>query len=86
MYPLLGGHLDPLEVLRVGGEVCHRALRPLGSGVEGEQLARHPRALGRGLGGQLEDRLLPLHEGNHPLPMKVRDDGMCRQPLLRQML
>ena len=84
--PLLGAHLDLLEILGVGGEVRQRAPRPLSSDVEGEQLARHPRTLGRSLGGQLEDRQPPLHEGNHPLPVEIRDDGSRRQPSSIQAL
>ena len=35
-------------------------------------------------GGELEDWQGPFHERDNPLPVEVRDDGRCRQPLLRQ--
>ena len=37
------------------------------------------------LGGKVENRQAPLRERNHPLPMKVCDDGRHRQPLPCQM-
>ena len=84
--PLLGAHLDRPKLRDVEGEVRHRALRPLGSGIAGEQLPRHPRTLGDGLGDQLVDRQPPLHEGENPLPVEVGDDGGRGQPLARQVL
>ena len=52
----------------------------------GEQHVRLPRARVRGLGGEVEDWQVPLRERNHPLPMKICDDGGRRQSLPRQEL
>ena len=52
----------------------------------GKQLRHHPGAVGRSLRRQLVDGKPPLHEGKHPLSVKVRDDGDRRQPLARQTM
>ena len=83
--PRLGAHLDPPKIIRILGELRHCILCPPGGGGAGEQLVRRPRALHLAPGGELKNRQGPFHERDNPLPVEVRDDGRCHQPLPRQM-
>ena len=82
--PRVGAHRDPPIVREVVRGLGYRPRRSLCSHLVGQQLLHHPGTLEQGVLRHLEKKKLPLHEGKHPPPVKIRDDDGRRQSLARQ--